>query len=241
MRLFVALLAMAQDPGPGEALRKGLESVKRQKSVKLKIQARIEVPNSDPLEISIDALAAGDLVFIEYHASGGNVKLIVRKGETVLQYHWILGEWVDAREMADGSAGRGLMNPNELIDLLLSNTDAAKDAGKIDGRRAVSLDLGGEKIRAILKDYLEEKEVRWADSSADARIELSPDTGLPARISSAAQLAWKEKEKIRYRGEATVESYGQETELTFRERDRHGKPIRDIPLTDDARKKLGLK
>jgi hypothetical protein len=208
--------------------------------MKVKVAARIDAPNSDPLDIQVAALSVGDLLFIEYRASGGNVKLIVRKGPTVLEWHWLAQEWVDARELADGSAGRGLQNPIEVLDFLLANADAATDGAAAGGRRVLKLALNGERIRPLLKEQVEEREVRWGDSTSEATIELAPATNLPTRITSSASLAWKKDQSIKYRGEVVVESYGQDTEFRFFERDRKNNPIREIVLKPDDRKKLGL-
>lgn len=239
MKIALALALLLQDK-PADVLAKSVQAVKAQKSMKVNFKAKIEVPNSDPLNVSGSALSVGEMLYIEYHASGGSVKLIVRRGAVTLEYNWLLEEWVDAKEMADPSAGRGLSNPNEVLDSLLANADAAKDGGSEGGRRAITIDLKGGKIRNLIKDFIEEKDVRWDDSASQARVELASDTLLPSKIASSATIAWKDQKAIAYQGTVDVESYGQELEYKFQEKNRQGKVLRDIPLTDDARKKLGL-
>jgi hypothetical protein len=239
-RMTSLLVCLALQNDPEALLRRSVDSARAQKSFRVDFRARIEIPNSDPLDLRGTALAVADLLYIEYYASGGNVKFIVRRKDVVLEYHMILEEWVDAKEMADGSAGRGLSNPHGILDSLTANAKAARDAGTENGRRVVSLDLKGDDIRTLLKDVLDEKEVQWNKSSSQARIEIDPATGLLQKIASSAEIAWKDPKPIRYQGTVEIVSYEKEFEHVFQEKDRQGNVKRKIALDEHAKRKLGL-
>jgi hypothetical protein len=235
MNLPLLLLLVLQDK-PADTLKKSVAAVREHKSMKVNFQATVDVPQSDPIRVNGTALydRERDLLFIDYHASGGSVKFIVRHGGMAVEYNMLVDEWVDSREMGNPNAGRGLSNPNEVLDQLLANAEAATNAGP----RSLTMKLDGEKIKPLIRYILEESEVRWADSKAEIGVELAADSILPAKISSSAKLAWK-KDTVSYQGEVTIESFDKEFDYAFQDRQRPNKP-RSIALDEAAKKKLGL-
>lgn len=244
MRLILVLAfaacahAEALQDKPGDVLRKSIGDARAKKTMKVSYKAKVEVPHSDPLHVHGTALVNREngLLYIEYHASGGNTKFIVRRGDAVLEYHFLIDEWVPAQDLADAAAGRGLSNPNEVFDMILANADLAQSGGD----RVLTLDLPGEKIRDLIKFFIEEKEVRWDRSTSQMRVTLAPDSDLPSKIESQATIGWKEGQAIKYSGEVAIESFDKESEHKFQERNRKNEVIREIPLSDAAQKKLGL-
>jgi hypothetical protein len=234
-------LALAQDAAD-EMVRAALEGAKAASSLKVAFSGRVDAPGSDPMDINGSALQVGaDLLFIEYHASGGQLKFIARRGDMVLEWHPVVEEWVDAQKLGDGAAGRGVQNPREVFDTLLANRTGAKVVSK-DGKVArIEIELDGPKLQPLLRQLVSEGEVDWSRTAARSTLTVDAKTGALVSAETEASIPWSQGGTIQYRGKVTVESVGKETELRFVERTPAGKPIKEIPLDAEARRKLGLK
>ncbi len=239
MTLLLLLLTLAQDAD--ELVRKALEGAKAEPSLKVAFTGRVDAPGSDPMDIHGAALQVGaDLLFIEYHASGGQLKFIVRKGDTVVEWHPVVEEWMDAQRLGDGAAGRGAQNPHEVFDTLLANRTGAKVLSRDDKVTRVEISLNGPRLKPLLRDLVNEQEVNWETTVAGSVLELDSATGSLRSAETTASIGWREGKKIEYKGKVTVESAGKETEYKFVEKTPAGKALKEIPLTDEARMKLGL-
>jgi hypothetical protein len=237
--ILIGASGILQDPAD-ELVSKALNSAKEQSSLKVAFTGRVDAPDSDPMDIHGTALQVGkDLLFIEYHASGGQLKFIVRKGEKVLEWHPILEEWIDAQELGDGAAGRGIQNPHEVFDSLLRNRTSAKFKSRTETETKVTIDLNGPRLKPLLRELVDETRVRWKDTEADALLTLDPKTGSLRSAETHARIGWREGEKIVYTGKVVVQSAGEETEYRFFITDSEGKK-KEVPLTEDARRELGL-
>jgi len=237
--LLLVVIALAQDAD--ELVRKALEGAKAEPSLKVSFTGRVDAPGSDPMDIHGAALQVGaDLLFIEYHASGGQLKFIIRKGDTVLEWHPVVEEWMDAQRLGDGAAGRGAQNPHEVFDTLLANHTSAKVLSRDDKITRIEISLNGPRLKPLLRDLVNEQEVTWETTVASSVLELDSANGALRSAETTASIGWREGKKIEYRGKVTVESAGKETEYRFFEKTPAGKPLKEIPLGDDARKKLGM-
>lgn len=223
-------------PDPNQAVERALTEALGRSALKARFTGRVEIPNSDPIDLSGTALLSGkDLLFIEYHASGGQVKFIVRKGDTVLEWHPVAEMWVDAQQLGDGAAGRGVQNPHEVFRTLLANRVAAEFRGAAE----VRLVLDGPKLQPLLRDLVDEQRVRWPDTEADSTLSLDAEGKLQS-VRIDARIGWEEDGLIRYRGRVNLEDPAGETEYRFFEKDADGKPRKEIPLDEDARRALGM-
>ncbi|HLG43041.1 MAG TPA: hypothetical protein VI643_06725 [Planctomycetota bacterium] len=239
MALFATVFLLCQDAD--ELVRKALEGAKAESSLKVTFTGRVDAPGSDPMDIHGAALQVGrDLLFIEYHASGGQLKFIVRKGDMVVEWHPVVEEWMDAQRLGDGAAGRGAQNPHEVFDTLLANRTGAKVLSRDDKVTRIEISLNGPKLRPLLRDLVNEQEVNWESTVAGSILELDSATGVLRSAETSASIGWREGKKIEYKGKVTVESLGKETDFRFFEKTPAGKALKEIPLTDDARKRLGL-
>lgn len=235
-RLAVLLIlgcATFQDK-PADRLKAAIENVRAQKSFIARFKARIEAPDSDPLDVNGIALQVNpDLLFIDYHASGGQVKFIVRKGARIKQWHTLAEGWVDTEQIGDSTAARGLQNPQEVFDVLLKSLDLVESR---DGK--VALKAGGERFRDLMKDLLDEKQVRWKESRAEVSVALNGN--LITTIQCRSEIAWKDPKPIISTFDITLEDWNKHTEYKFVERDARGNKVKDIPLSDEVKKELGI-
>lgn len=234
--LATLLAALCLQDRPADRLRAAIENVRAQKSFIAKFKARIEAPNSDPLDVTGVALQVNpDLLFIDYHASGGQVKFIVRKGARTKQWHTLAEDWVDSEQIGDGTAARGLQNPQEVFDALLKNLDLVQAAGA----GTLTLKAGGERFRDLIKDMLDEKDVRWKESRAEVSVALQEN--LITTIRCRSEIAWKEPRPIISTFDITLEDWNKHTEYKFVERDAKGNKVRDVLLTEEVKRELGIR
>lgn len=229
-----------QDPAD-ELVRAALERAKVESSLKVTFEGRVDAPGSDPMDIHGSALQVGaDLLFIEYHASGGQLKFIARRGDTVLEWHPVVEEWVDAQKLGDGAAGRGVQNPREVFDTLLANRRGAKVVSKDAQVTRLEIGLDGPKLRPLLRHLVSEGEVDWSRTTAKSILSVDSKSGTLVRAETEASIPWSHGGAIQYRGQVAVESVGKERELKFVEKTPAGKPLKEIPLDAEARRRLGL-
>lgn len=222
----------------GSLLRKALETTRASPSLRSHYTFKIQVPGQKPVEIHGTALIVGDLVFIEYRGTADQVKFIVRKGDRVLQWHFTAELWVDSRkDMGDRGAGRGLQNPNEVLDLIASHSKDAVAARETAEERTVSLTLGGETLRPLLRFDLREEEVDWSRTEVKGELDVRKADGWISRIRCSAALPTRDQ-VTRFEGSVTL-APSEETEHKFFDVGPDGKP-KEVPLDDAVREKLGL-
>lgn len=222
-------------------MRTALERAKAESSLKVAFTGRVDAPGSDPMDIRGSALQVGaDLLFIEYHASGGQLKFIARRGDTVLEWHPVVEEWVDAQKLGDGAAGRGVQNPREVFDTLLVNRRGARVVSKDAKVTRIEIGLEGPKLRPLLRQLVSEEEVDWSRTVARSTLSVDSQTGALVSAETEASIPWLRGGTIQYRGKVAVESAGKERELKFVERTPAGKPLKEVPLDGEARRRLGL-
>jgi hypothetical protein len=246
-KAIVVLAALASMPAcaiaqpssqPADTARAALEKVAAQKSYRTKFAARIEVPNSDPMNLAGENVVVnGGVLFITYRASGGETKRIVRAGNQAWVYHELAEEWVTAEEAGMGGAGRGVQNPEEVLAVLgkhLKGTTLA-GASKV-GERATDeyvLKLSGDDIEAIVKEQAQQGSFNWKESSAEIRMHVGSDA-LVYRFSVNAELISADDaikgQKVRYAADVEVQDFNASFAMPFVVEDPKTKTKSDLPL-----------
>ncbi|MBI2930493.1 MAG: hypothetical protein HYY16_02485 [Planctomycetes bacterium] len=229
MKIALMLLIAAQ-AAPQEAAQRAktaIENVRRQKSYRTEFTAKIKAPDTDALELKGEGLwVAGGILFIDYRASGGEHKRIVRVGDRAWIYHEMGEEWVPPEQVGMDGAGRGVQNPDEMLAVLVDHLKGAVfGAPAAVGGQAcdvVEVRLAGADIEKMMKDQAQDASFDWMNSSAQAKAYVGAADGLIWRISTSAELASADPnikgQIVRYDADVTVLDYNATYAMHFIEK-----------------------
>jgi hypothetical protein len=233
MHLLIAalLLGQAADPvkpaaaldpqSPPSVLEHAVFRSRSESSYKTGYVATLKVPKSDPYEYRGTAVfVRPGLLFVDYIATGGDHKRIVRAGEPAWVFHSLADEWVDAAEIGMAGAGKGIQNPDEILAIL--GTQSAAAAFDKDG--ALKVALKGAQIAEIMKSQAKQGVFNWEKSSASALIRLD-EQGRVKQLGVEAEIFDNEKGAVAYAAQVEVVDYAGTREIAFK---------------DDANKPLAL-
>lgn len=238
-RMPILILLGCVNPGsqadPKEAVRAAIGKVREQSSYRVKYKAVMKAPHSDEMVIEGESVwTAPGILYVQYRASGGDEKRIVRVGEKVWIYHEFVEDWVTAEEMGNRGAGRGVQNPEEVLAVLQKHAESVKEDGeeKVGGRpaRAYRIEMTGPEIEKIMREQTSQGAFDWKESKASARVRVDAADGLIYRFGSEAELKSADPEMsgtVTYRADVEVQSFGKEASLSFTIRDSQGaeKPL----------------
>jgi len=219
MKLMMAMVlgcaTQATQDGAAKA-KAAIQKVADSGSYKVKFTATVTTPGSDPVVHEGETVRVkGGVLFIYAKASGGAEKRIVRVGNKVWVYHEVAEDWVDAAENAAAGAGRGVQNPDEVLDIISKHLEKATLSA--DGN-TVNLKVDGGDIEKIMKEQTNQGAMNYKESSAEIGLALD-GSGRVAKFSCAAHLASTDPalkgKKVEYVASVEVQSYDQEKELKF--------------------------
>jgi hypothetical protein len=206
--------ALLQSDGTKTA-KDAIDKVLAASSYKVKFQATIKTPGSDPLVLDGETVRLkGGVLFIHSKASGGDEKRIIRVGDDVWLYHEVAEEWVTAADAANPGAGRGVQNPDEVLGVVVNHLGKATLTA--DGK-TVDLKVDGDDIEKIMKEQTKQGALNFKESSAEVQMGLAD--GKLKQFTCVARLASTDPalkgQKVEYSAKVEVLSYDQERSMTF--------------------------
>jgi hypothetical protein len=227
--IFALTLGQASDPvKPAAALDpKSAPSVlehavyrsRSESAYKTEYVATLKVPKSDPYQYKGTAVfVRPGILHVDYTATGGDHKRIVRAGEAAWVFHSLADEWVDVAEVGMAGAGKGIQNPDEILAILGTQTAAAV----FDRDGALKVALKGAQIAEIMKSQAKQGVFNWDKSSASAMIRLD-EQGRVKQLGVDAEIFDNEKGAVAYAAKVDVIDYAKTREIAFK--DDSNKPL----------------
>lgn len=230
---------LGQDAAPTDprALAERAISVTRRLSYRARFQARLAAPQGDPIDYKgVSVRLVQGILYAHYTATGGDFKNIVRVDtpegpQRVWVWHEGLGDWVTPEEIGSPGIGRGIQNPDEILETLSRHLAGAR----LRSSRVVEISFSGEEIVRIMRDQPRAGTFDWPRSQASVELHLDPE-GRLRRLVCRAELQPADPEvrgRVKYSAEVEVETFSPEKEMKFFDEDR--KPI---PLRGEIRKAI---
>jgi hypothetical protein len=220
------LACAAQEPkAPPARLAEAVKASRSQPGYQTTFKSTLAVPQSAPLEYRGEATwAAPGVLSVQYTATGGDHKRIVRAGDKAWVWHSLVEDWVTAEEAGMAAAGKGIQNPDEMLAVLGERAADAK-AGA-DGKLVLA--LSGDALQDIMKG--QKGAFAWKQSSATVGVRLDADGRVKELAVDATLVDPGVKGEIKYEGTVTVAGYGRPAPMQFV--DEKKKPIE---LSKDVR------
>ncbi len=213
------------DPGNPRSLAEHAIYNTRIRSYQTRFKARISPPRGDSIDYrgTTIRLAQG-VLYIHYTATGGDLKNIVGVGpDYVWVWHEGAGEWVRPEAIGSPGIGRGLQNPDELLDVLGRHLGGAR----LRGPGVVEIAFSGEAIARIMRDHARHDQFHWMESSAAIELHADSETRLK-KITCRAELKSADpnvRGVVQYTAETEVETYDPPQEMKFYDGDKKEVPI----------------
>ena len=146
-------LLLCPQKGPGDALKKAIEATEASKSYTYKFDMKTEIANGDPIEAAGRGVmvSSNKTLFLEIKGTGGmDKKLIVKpEGTLIWRDYFLEGDWFRAEEFADPQAGRGVENPQVVMDAIKGHLAAATRTKKGD----ILIRLEGKEAVGLIKQF----------------------------------------------------------------------------------------
>jgi hypothetical protein len=250
LALAIAGSAWAQERGDAAARTKAtVEKTRSQRSYSVKFLATISVPDSTPMELDGETLwVTGGVLFTQYKAPGGEVVQLMRLGEKVWIYDELIPDWIPAEQVGKPGAGRGIQNPDEVLQTILKATDQAVAAGKDAGGDIFEIKLEGPQLQKVLRQQAADGTMDLAASAGTVKLVVNPADGLMYRLEVSAQVASTDPnlkgKKVGYSANVSLKSYNKDFTFEFTQTDRATKKTVALPWSAefmaDAEKAAGL-
>lgn len=237
MSAVLAFLLLAQDPVA--QTKAAVEKTRAQKSYSATFTGLIAVPGGAPfhLEGKVVWVAPG-VLFLNYKGAGGEELRVVRAGEKVWLYSDQAEEWVDPEEAGKPGAGRGLNNPDEVLQALGKVAGRATSAGA----DKVQLKLDGKDLLDVLKRQVDPSAFIWEESSGQIEASIGAD-GRITKIALKSELAssnpaLKGKMAV-YTGNVEVKEFDKEFSMAFTQVNPVNKKETLIPIAPAVLQEIG--
>jgi hypothetical protein len=200
-------------------------------SYQTKFKARLAAPQGDPIDYQGTSLRHPQgVLYIHYTATGGDLKNIVNAGESkIWVWHEGAGEWVTPEEIGSPGIGRGIQNPDEILDTLSRHLEGAR----LLSPGVVEVSFAGEALQKIMKDQARLDAFDWKESKASIELHTDDQIRLKKLVCRAELKSTDPNIKgwVKYTGDIEAETYAPEKEMKFLDEDK--KPI---PLNAEIRK-----
>lgn len=212
----------AQDP-PART-KTAVEKTRTQKSYSVSFTAVIQAPDSDKVTIQGESVwVAPGVLFTQYSGAGGDEVRLVRAGEDVWLWHIMVEDWVTAEEAGKAGAGRGVQNPDEVLQAILKVADQAVASGKAAAGEVLEMKLDGAALQKVMKQQALDGKLDFANSTGTLRLILNPADGLMLGMQVSADVASTEPhlkgKKIGYSADVKLKSYNKDFGLEFKAQD----------------------
>jgi hypothetical protein len=204
--------------------RAAVDKTRTQKSYSVSFTAMIQAPDSDKVTIKGESVwIAPGVLFTQYLGAGGDEVRLVRAGEEVWLWHVMVEDWVTAEEAGKAGAGRGVQNPDEVLQAILKVADQAVTSGKAPGGDVLEMKLDGPALQKVMKQQAMDGKLDFANSSGTLKLVLDPSDGLMHGMQVNADVASTEPhlkgKKIGYSADVTLKSYNKDFGLEFKVQD----------------------
>ena len=212
-------ISTAQDTSDNSAekmVEQTTENIKAQKGYRIKFSAVTDIPHSDSLKMEgTIAVINPDIVYVNFEGSGGQKIKVIRKGKNILMEDVIANEWVDPAEMGEGGVGRGIQDPETLLDIMnkhsknatLSNNEKVANVSC----KVVDLNFKGTEIKDVLSEQpIDTNTIEWDSSSLSAKLWIGEKDLLLYKVEVAATLISNKEEikgKINYTAHMEITNY----------------------------------
>lgn len=221
-----------QDPAPADPRTLSEQAVAntRRLSYRTRFQARLTPPQGDPIDYKgVSIRLVQGVLYAHYTATGGDLKNIVRvdrpdRPPRVWVWHEGLGDWVTPEEIGSPGIGRGIQNPDELLEVLSRHLEGAR----LRSPGVVELSFSGEEIGKIMRDQPRTGSFDWSRSRATVELHVDPERRL-RKLICRAELQSSDPEirgVVKYAAEVEVETFSPEPEMKFFDEDRKPIPLR---------------
>jgi outer membrane lipoprotein-sorting protein len=219
-----AAAASAQDKEAAARAKSAVEKTRSQKSYSVTFEAIVRVPDSSPMKITGETVwVAPGVLFTQYTASGGEIVRLLRFGEKVWLYHMLAEDWLSPEESGKPGAGRGVQNPDEVLNAILKVADQAVAAGKEKVGDVLEMKLDGAALQKVMRQQAADGSMDWNKSAGTVRLVSGPSDGLMYRMQVNAEVASKDEhlkgKKIGYSADVNLKAYNKDFAFEFTEFD----------------------
>jgi len=194
-------------------------------SYQTKFQARLAAPQGDPIDYKGTSLwISPGVLYIHYTATGGDYKNIVNAGpSTIWVWHEGVGEWVTPAEIGSPGIGRGIQNPDEVLETLSHHLEGAR----LRAPGVVELDFSGEAIARVMKDQARSGAFDWKESKASIEFHADDQTRLKKLVCRAELKSTDSNVKgtVKYTAGVAADTYAPEKEMKFLDEEKKAIPL----------------
>ncbi len=236
--LILAVLTACQGDAPAKPvaplnpanaaslLEHAIRNTRAQASYETTFTSRAQKPGSAPIDYKGSAVwVAPQVLYVQYTASGGDHKKIVRAGDSAWVYHNLVDDWVSDAEAGMAGAGKGIQNPDDILAAIAGHT---ADAKLVEPGLA-ELKFSGETLAKILKGQGNVNDLDWDKSSATLRIRTDEQTRVKQlTVDAVLQTKGEKPQNLAYTAQVDVAGYGGARELKFEDEKK-----RPIPLSKE--------
>jgi hypothetical protein len=207
---------------PKSVIEHAVARTRGRKSYEVGWTARLAPPKGNTLDYKgICVWAAPGVLYLDYSATGGDVKKIVRIGTETAWIYDVLGIWARADEAGFPGAGRGFQNPDEILKLLAKSPGTAR----LVKPGTVELALAGEDLAKLMEGQAQQGAFDWSKSKAGVTLATDGE-GRLQRLDCSASLVSTDPEmkgEVGYTASLEARGYDGKSELEFK--DEKGRPI----------------
>ncbi len=205
----------------------------RTRSYQTRFKARLAAPQGNPIDYKGTSLwVSPGVLYIHYTATGGDLKNIVNAGPSkIWVWHESLGDWITPAEIGSPGIGRGIQNPDEVLDTLSRLLEGAR----LRAPGVAEMNFTGEVIQKIMKDQARADAFDWKASKATIELHTDAETRLKKLVCRAELKSADPNVKgvVIYSAEFEAETYAPEREMKFLDEDKKA-----IPLTAEIRQAI---
>jgi hypothetical protein len=204
--------AKVLDPqDPKSVVEHAVARTRGQKSYEVGWTARLKAPQGDPLDYKGTCVwAAPGILYLEYTASGGDDKKIVRIGDQPAWICDLVQGWQPADVMGFPGAGRGFQNPGKLTLV---------KPGQVE------LVLTGDDLQKLMAEQAQQGSFEWSKSAATALLTTDAE-GRLGKLECKASLVSTDpnvKGEVAYAAALEARGYNAKSALEFK--DEKNRPI----------------
>lgn len=200
-----------------------IHNTRSQTSYETTFQSRAQKAGSAPIDYKGSAVwVAPQVLYVQYTASGGDHKKIVRAGDSAWVYHTLVDDWVSDAEAGMAGAGKGIQNPDDILAAAVGHTAEAK----LVEPGLAELKFTGQTLAKILKGQGNVNDLDWDKSSATLRIRVDDQTRVKQlTVDAVLQTKGEKPESLTYTAQVDVAGYGGARELIFEDEKKRPVPL----------------
>jgi hypothetical protein len=170
-----AITMTAEDKDARSTIERGVRNTRSQKGYAFSYAEALTVQGVTRAYKGHGLWISSGILYLQYVVSGGEEQKIVRVGtKDAWVYNQLLDGWVTSDEAGMSGAGRGLQNPDDLLDIILELSDSARPVKS----GTFEVMLAGVDLEKVLPKGFGHPDVNWKGSNGRCELTFDSQTRL---------------------------------------------------------------